>query len=120
MVIWREGLFGIRLFTSKFSGPKPCAIGSAHLGAASRSLAEARSRKRRVRCLCVPLLLRPLAAELDHAGGGGVPGRHFQDLRQERCVLNAPPPAVSQISIRSQGNRFIHYSRIFIWLSGLT
>lgn len=52
-------------------------------------------------------------------GGGGVPGRHFQKLGQERCVLSAPPPAASQISIRNQGNRFVHYSRVFIWLSGL-
>ena len=80
----------------------------------------ARSRERAVRLLCVSAFLKLPAAGIVDPGGGRVPGRHIQVLQQERCVLSAPPPAASQIRIRKQGNLFIHYFRVFIWLSGLT
>src|SRR5262245_66631929 len=58
----------------------------------------------RAPCGCLHTPPWPLGSSMP--GGGGVPGRHFQVLLQERCVLSAPPPVASQISIRTQGNLF--------------
>src|SRR5262249_3770740 len=47
-------------------------------------------------------------------GGGGVPGRHFQELRKKGAFSALHRRLLAKSLFANQGNLFIHHSHLFI------